>query len=418
MIDKLIVKSFKSLRSINLTPQNVNLVIGANGTGKSNFADVFEFVSYCLRYGLKEAVDKFNGLDEIRAKKTGSGRPYTFHIEVHLGQDTWRGIKSAVYSFSLAQTKGLAIESEHLEASVYPRSSGHPTREGGPNYDFENPVQIQFARKGDKLTTHTKDIPFIFPEQLDDSQTLFLSSYGKFGPLRTIADYLASFRVYNIDAVLGKRATNGGDQELSRYGENLVMFLRRVLSIPSTNNQLLSDLREAVPYIKSIVPDKIFTMPTLKFLEADSNLELFAPQMSDGTVRLLGLLAVLHQKVPPAVIAVEEPENALHAYAVDVFLRIAAKASIRDRFPIQVFLTSHSPWLVDGVLGLDFPAHNKTKGFVSKRVKAASTIEQAPVEVIKGISKNLGRPSDYLREGSFGDRPGQLALDIKREGQQ
>jgi predicted ATPase len=174
--------------------------------------------------------------------------------------------------------------------------------------------------------------------------------------------------------------------------------------------RLLSDLRDAVPYIQRVVPERILGLPTLKFIEQDSKLTLRAKQMSDGTIRLLGLLAVIRQPVPPPVVVIEEPENALHWFAIKMFLQIAKEASQTSRFPSQIFLTSHSSTVVDDVLSLESQKRFHSKGFVSKRVNGSGTIQEAPSRVLKAIAENLGRPSEFLREGSFEDEPVQLTL--------
>ena len=52
MISRLGVRRFKGLREFNITPLRVNLLIGANGTGKTNFADLIEFIASLCPKGL------------------------------------------------------------------------------------------------------------------------------------------------------------------------------------------------------------------------------------------------------------------------------------------------------------------------------------------------------------------------------
>ena len=128
------------------------------------------------------------------------------------------------------------------------------------------------------------------------------------GELRTLTDYLNSWRVYNVDATMAKRSTGGSDAELDRYGENIAPYLARILRDERTRERLLGHLREAVPYIQNIRPDRVLTFQTLRFTEQDTGSDFQLADMSDGTIRLLGLLSVLRQPVPPAVVVIEEPE--------------------------------------------------------------------------------------------------------------
>jgi AAA15 family ATPase/GTPase len=169
-----------------------------------------------------------------------------------------------------------------------------------------------------------------------------------------------------------------------------------------------------VPYIRDIQSDRVLSYQTLRFLEEDSGSEFQLAQMSDGTIRLLGLLTILRQPVPPAVVVIEEPENALHMHAVQSFLQVARRVAMADDFASQVFMTSHSPAVVDEMLSLD--AMRETDGqtacFVTQRKSGQPNIVQAPASVMKAIADNLGRPSDFQREGSFGDEPTQLPLTL------
>ncbi|MBI3586810.1 MAG: AAA family ATPase [Ignavibacteriales bacterium] len=412
MITQLDATFFKGLKEFSIKPKNVNLLIGANGTGKTNFADLVEFISLSVRFGLKEVVNnRFEGLDEVRTKARGQGRPTSLSISIQLNQDVFRGIKEATYHFRLSPKKSLVVDEEQLDAIVYARSPGKPTPPAKVVFDKNSLINVNFKRKKNKIEDWSDSLGEP-PKTLVDDQELMLSAYGKIGNFRTISEYLGAMRSYNIDSMLAKRSSNGSESELDRFGDNLIPFLKRVIEDKTMRERLLRDLRYAVPYIEGIAPERILGYTTLKFSEKDSKIDLRAKQMSDGTIRLLGLLAVFRQPVPPPFIVIEEPENALHSYAVKMFIRIAKEASRVDKFRTQVFLTSHSPAVVDDVLSAESQNEFNVQGFVSKRENGAGTIKPAPEQVIKGIVKNLGRPSDYLREGSFDDSP-QLELSDK-----
>lgn len=194
-------------------------------------------------------------------------------------------------------------------------------------------------------------------------------------------------------------------------------FVAAILKDSGLKRRLLDDLREVVPYIESIEPDRVLTYQTLRFCESDrlgSGAEFQLPEMSDGTIRLLGLLATLRQPVPPAVLVIEEPENALHSYAIQHFLRVVRAVATSNEFASQVFLTSHSPAVVDEVLSLEAQRETgqRTAGFVTQRKPGEPSIVRAPDAVMRGIAQNLGRPSDFLREGSFGDEPYQAVAEL------
>jgi len=417
MITNLKVRAFKGLRAFDIAPQRVNLLIGANGTGKTNFTDLIAFIASLCPRGLSAALGDFGGLHQVRTRQPGAGTPYKFQIDLALGEDPSRGVQRAHYQFALAQSKKVKVQTEMLDAVVYKRTPGRPLRPGFPLFDTDRPVELRYRRRGSTISEWSESLEPTISREFDDEQELVLAAYGRLGELRTISDYLSSWRVYNIDAAIAKQSTGGSETELERYGANIVPYVARVLGDGQIRDRLLSDLQEAVPYIQDIQPSRVLTFQTLRFTEQDTGAEFQLPEMSDGTIRLLGLLAVLRQPVPPAVVVIEEPENAMHAYAIHHFLSVARRVAMADQFSSQVFLTSHSPAVVDEVLSVEAlrETNFQTACFVAQRKPGSPSIVPAPAEVMNAIAQNLGRPSDFQREGSFGDEPAQLELPLEVE---
>ncbi|MEW5957007.1 MAG: AAA family ATPase [Chloroflexota bacterium] len=413
MITRLTVSAFKGLRKFSIEPQRVNLLIGANGTGKTNFADLIAFIANLGPQGLASTIQSSGGLAQVRTRQPGAGTPYRLQLELQLDEDRSRGIRSAAYHFALAQAKEIKVQQEKLEAVVYKRRPGKPAKQGFPRFDYDQSIQLTYKREGSTITDWCEALGPPITE-FDNDQELILAAYGRLGELRTLTDYLGSWRVYNIDAAIVKQSTGGSDLELERFGANLVPFVAKMLHDDKIRAQLMNDLQEAVPYIQKIEPDRVLTYQTLRFLEQDSRVEFQLPEMSDGTIRLLGLLAMLRQRVPPALVVIEEPENALHAHAVQHFLSVARQVTMQPAFASQLFFTSHSPAVVDGMLNIEAMRETnwQTACFVTQRRPKSPAIVPAPPEVMKAIANNLGRPSDFQREGDFGDEPVQLPLPL------
>jgi hypothetical protein len=91
---------------------------------------------------------------------------------------------------------------------------------------------------------------------------------------------------------------------------------------------------------------------------------------------------------------------------------------MKQEFASQLFFTSHSPAVVDGLLSIEAirETNSETACFVTQRRPGYPTIIPAPVEVMKAIVNNLGRPSDFQREGDFGDEPAQVSLPLEPLG--
>lgn len=426
MIQELNARNFKGLREFTIEPQSVNLLIGANGTGKTNFTDLILFLSLICQRGLNSALEELGGLASVRTRpgrpasyrqqdsRTHAPQHTTLEIKFRLGEDRSRGIGGVQYGFVLAPFPLVRVESEYLEATVFKRESSQSKQLAPPRFDYNEPIRLSFQRRRGRVS-EVSDALSAEAVQFDDPEELVLAAFSRLGEVRTVSDYLNSWRVYNIDPAISKQSIGGGDGELDRYGANLAPFVANILKDRTLRARLIDDLREVVPYIESVAPAHVLTYRTLRFREsnrlgAGDTFQL--PEMSDGTVRLLGLLAVLRQAVPPAVLVIEEPENAMHSYAIQHILRVVRQVATSEEFPAQVFLTSHSPAVVDEVLSLEAQreTNQRTASFVTQRKPGEPTIVAAPDAVMRGIAQNLGRPSDFLREGSFGDEPYQLPL--------
>jgi predicted ATPase len=125
MITRLDVRAFKGLREFSITPQRVNLLIGANGTGKTNFTDLIAFIASLCPRGLSATIEEdFSGLERVRTRQPGAGTPFKLRIEFQLGEDPSRGIQQAHYRFALAQSKEIKVQEEGLP-SLRHRPAGH-----------------------------------------------------------------------------------------------------------------------------------------------------------------------------------------------------------------------------------------------------------------------------------------------------
>lgn len=409
MITKLTVRAFKGLREFSIEPRRVNLLIGANGTGKTNFADLIAFMAGVCRRGLVETIEDFGGLSQVRTRRPGKGRPYKFEIELELGEDLSNGIQKAYYSFALAQSNDIKVQNESLDAVFYDFSDDEEIFPR--NFDYDKIVDLKYHRSGNNVEGRG-EVSGNRIYKVGDEKELLISSFLYSDRLNDINNYIGSWQVYNIDAMNARRSSIGYEGNLRRDGSNTISFVAQMLRDATQRARLLKDLQEVVPYIEDVRPDRLLSLQTLRFLERDTGTEFQLPEVSDGTIRLLGLLAVLRQRVPPRVIVIEEPENALHAYAIHYILKVARQVAMSDRYPVQIFLTTHSPTVVDEVLSLEAmrETDNQTACFITQRKPGEPSIVPAPEAVMQAIARNLGRPSDFQREGSFGDDPVQPAL--------
>src|SRR5882724_8927154 len=73
-------RNFRSLRRVNVTLGSLNVLVGPNEAGKSNFLDVIEFLGDSARYDLAEALDRRGGYDRVRFRGTDPGGPVSISV--------------------------------------------------------------------------------------------------------------------------------------------------------------------------------------------------------------------------------------------------------------------------------------------------------------------------------------------------
>jgi predicted ATPase len=137
---------------------------------------------------------------------------------------------------------------------------------------------------------------------------------------------------------------------LRRDGSNLASVLGRLeKSWPSTVERIADYLQRVAPGVVGVTRKSIGSMESLEFRQQVAgqvkSWRFPATNMSDGTLRGLGVLAALLQMSddPPSLVGIEEPEVALHPAAVGILIDAVRDATVNT----QVIVTSHSPDLLD-----------------------------------------------------------------------
>jgi len=191
----------------------------------------------------------------------------------------------------------------------------------------------------------------VFPPAADDR--LYLVSAAGLPAFRPVFDLLSSMGFYNLnpDRVRALQPPDKGEL-LARDGSNLASVLGRLRKVDggATMRRIEEYLSRIVPGVETVEQVTVGHMETLRFRQQVAGAEhpwrFHAINMSDGTLRALGILVALFQarmdgKIP--VVGVEEPEVALHPAAAGL-LRDALREGSRR---VQVIVTSHSPELLD-----------------------------------------------------------------------
>jgi predicted ATPase len=344
------VLNYKSVAHADLRFESETVIVGQNGVGKSNLLDAFHFVRDAARDGLDHAVTKRHGITSIR--RWSKTRPFNITIRLVFKSNKEYG----EYKFTIASKEGdfTVIEEEGAWTSQNPFSRD---RKESNKY-----VTSKFSRIGsNKIEFHIPDGPFsdMKSSSISDSEIL-LTQFGSstFNPLNFYFNGLykeiSEFGAYSIYPNKIREPQSISNAEvLADDGTNLASIIRQMRSSGTRSNResLTSAIRQVVPFVSEIriAAAGGFYVPVFRVKEDESGYahDLNMSQISDGTLRMLGMLTAFYQPHAPNKIALEEPEQMIHPGLLPVLMDSARDYLDAGDETRQLFMTTHSPTLLD-----------------------------------------------------------------------
>jgi predicted ATPase len=176
-----------------------------------------------------------------------------------------------------------------------------------------------------------------------------------------VKEELRSWRSYYVEPSLVRRdvGVHGADDP-GRHGEELAAFYWKLKhESPDQFKAVNLNLRSLVPSLRDIDVREIVGTLDPVVIERDGG-EFPFRLASEGTLRLLCLLAIAIAPNPPAVVAYEEPENGVQPARLDVLAQVIENLAQSAR--TQVLLTTHSPTFLDRIRGATFVACRRGSG--------------------------------------------------------
>lgn len=301
----IVIKGFKSIKECEVDLKAINVLIGANGAGKSNLLSIFEMLQSVLAgelkyYAVKKGIENLfhNGMDATDSILT----------EFYFGQN--------MYSFELEWTENnsLLFREERIETGNAIWGDG-----GYSESKAKNALNNENINK--------------------EAVTALLQS---------------SWRVYRFqDTTPSSRKKSehniSNDITLMADGQNLAAFLYRLKErFPKEYADILRAVQMVAPYFKDFVltPKEHNNEQILLRWQHKVNKEVWGTsQLSDGTLRFICLATLLLQpgELQPSIIIIDEPELGLHPFAISIFTEMVQKVAAHR----QVVLATQSADLLN-----------------------------------------------------------------------
>ena len=418
MIKRVVVEGYKSFQSLSLELRPLTVIFGPNASGKSNFLDALYLISRAVvKRNLKEAFEGHRGLPlesfyygdegyEGILKK--SKVQLTFEVDVELSPSVKNRIEEIV------EAKRRGIESRTSKKIITePLLRYHLTIEALPETGYLRVMDEQLCaikRNGEKKGRN----PFL--ERKENSIHLRIEGqshpfYHKIGLDHTIIStalyephypHITAFRMelenwftyYLEPRVLMREDVPLADIEsLGPRGENLAAFLNTLKHKHGKDYESLNlSLKRILP-TEATIDIEHLKEGRVGLRLSENGISFSARLISEGTLRLIGLLAAIHPKNPATVVAFEEPENGVHPVRLKIIGEVLKNAV--QEYGKQVIVTTHSPILPEYFDDKDL--------FVCTKVKGQTTIEPfsglGPLYRTKNIEHAL---EDRIIRGDFG----------------
>ncbi len=303
------VLGFKSIKELDLPIHDLNVLIGANGVGKSNFIGLFKFIRELVEERMQVFVARKGGANKLL--HYGSKVTQRIFVDIDVSPNH--------YAFRLVPGQGdkLLFEEEFVGFDTQP----------GKRY----PENINRNVIESDLAEYTRQKGW---------------SVGRY-----VHDVLKTWRVYHFhdtsDSALVKKKGKITEADYIREdASNLAAFLFLMQKQhPMHYQRIVKTVQLVVPFFKEfyLLPDaENKDTILLRWTDIHSDMEFTADDLSDGSLRFICLATLLLQPKLPSLILLDEPELGLHPMAIQILAGLFRKAS----HAAQLIVSTQSPNLV------------------------------------------------------------------------
>jgi predicted ATPase len=341
-IEEIKIAGFRSLKNLTWQPAKLNLVIGRNGSGKSNLLKFFELISASAEGNLSEYIRISGGIKELLWDGDADNIKFNFDATMPNLQSN-----SLTYELTLTQVGNTSLyRVEHeLLANYEQVQKGLKTepfklieRQGTRNRLFDEnqrslSAKIEETGEEETLLSLT-DSPFI---------------EKKYRQAAYFKDYLKNWRVYqdirtDRKSFMRSEPVLRHEKQVSTDGQNLinVMYTLYESRDNTTFREIVDEALQAVfgkEYRQLSFPVNESGKIEMAIRWNSLRRATTAANLSDGTLRFLFLLAIFANPSPASLIALDEPELGLHPSMLPIVAEFATNAAKKS----QVIITTHSP---------------------------------------------------------------------------
>jgi len=327
-LDKLTIKGFKSIQALdNFELNSLNIIVGANGAGKSNLIAFFRMLRALIDGRLNRFVRDSGGAGDLLF----NGEKVTPNMQF----STRFGGRGFRFTLAPTPADGCAIEDE---ARYYQHSNSG------------------WWELGDNDEGRSRMVAEVVDGKADARWS------------QPVYDAIASWQIYHFhdtsaSAAMRKYEIVQDNHVFRTDAANIGAFLLRLRSQHGTEYKaIVNAIRLVMPFFDDFLLEPRHSGEkeevNLSWRQQGSDFPMQPYQLSDGSIRFICLATALLQPAPPSTIIIDEPELGLHPAAIAILAELIQQAAQRT----QVIVATQSPALIDQFAIDDIVVVNRKDG--------------------------------------------------------
>ena len=352
-VSKIRVKNFKTFDDVCLDLNKFNVLIGACGSGKTNFIQIFELLND-ISYDFHDAI-----------KKHGGGYVKNFNLlENNIESCLEIRFANVSKSINLGSNKDISLLFGNVDYEICFNFDNNECKvqneivrltcdiKNGDNHKIgdneliiknnNGKIKAEFLNEVEGM-----EISEIIPDTLADivsqnfknDNTPIINSALATIPIKW-GDFFKDISVYDFDPKFCKNINTTSNEKLTKYGGNLPVVLKNILNNENAKKEFLIYYTNMLPYVKDVSVEKILDEERIfMIVEKYNDVKIPAPFISDGTSTIMAILIALYFQ-NGEIVLIEEPERHIHPSLINQLMLMM------EAVDKQVIVTTHSPELL------------------------------------------------------------------------
>lgn len=340
-IEEIKIKNYKVLKNVWIKDiPNMAVFLGANGTGKSTFFDVFGFLHDCLLNNVSAALAKRGGFKEVISR----GESGDIEFEIKFRPEPNEPRVTYILQIDIDEKNMPVVRREILR---YRRG-----QKGKPWHflDFSNGSGTAIVNE-DKYGL-INVVEEREEQRLASPDILAIKGLGQFKKFKAVTEFRSFIEDWHVsdfhieDARMSRDV--GYNEQLSATGDNLPLVAKYMYEYYRNKfEEVLIKMEKRVPGVKKVdATETTDGRIVLRFQDGKFKDPFIARYVSDGTIKMFAYLLLLNDPKKHSLLCIEEPENQLYPRLLE---ELAEEFRIYSNSGGQVFISTHSPDFVNGV---------------------------------------------------------------------